>query len=398
MRQYLAHDKIKAFHIELSSHCNAACPMCARNVFGSVANPNLELSHISLKDIQSVFTSKLCSQLKYIMFCGTNGEPMLNPEVFAISEHLIATGVGAIHIFTNGSVRTTKQWHALGKLLNRRDDLVAFSVDGLADTNHLYRRGTNFEKIMANAEAYIASGANARWDFLVFEHNEHQVEQARELASKMGFAEFRVRKTSRFISPENRYLDSFGVFDSTEDLKDLLENEGAEAVFKKLSPSYSLRQPSSKNYQSEAVNKQAKEIEKRFDSYDKYLKETEISCIYREKFQRYYISADFKLWPCCFIPGDLGSKFKENRFEKELRSKVLGRYAKDFNSLREHSLRKITQHPWFADDLVSGWGTDSPETRLSKCARTCGRTFDPVLSQSEDTNLLESAEKQSFGY
>ena len=49
---------------------------------------------------------------------------------------------------------------------------------------------------MENAEAYLKAGGIARWDFIVFKHNEHQVEQAEALAKKMGFKQFRIRKTS----------------------------------------------------------------------------------------------------------------------------------------------------------------------------------------------------------
>ena len=32
---------------------------------------------------------------------------------------------------------------------------VNFAIDGLSDTNHIYRVKTNFDKIMINAEAFI---------------------------------------------------------------------------------------------------------------------------------------------------------------------------------------------------------------------------------------------------
>ena len=51
---------------------------------------------------------------------------------------------------------------------------------------------------MQSAQAFINAGGRAEWDFLVFRHNEHQVESARKLAKEMGFAKFYVRKTGRF--------------------------------------------------------------------------------------------------------------------------------------------------------------------------------------------------------
>ena len=50
---------------------------------------------------------------------------------------------------------------------------VTFGIDGLQDTNHLYRISTNFDKIIKNAKAFIDAGGFAKWHMLVFEHNEH---------------------------------------------------------------------------------------------------------------------------------------------------------------------------------------------------------------------------------
>ena len=61
----------------------------------------------------------------------------------------------------------------------RKPDKVIFAIDGLEDTNHLYRVNTNFNKIMENAKAFINAGGIARWDFIAFAHNEHQIEEAK---------------------------------------------------------------------------------------------------------------------------------------------------------------------------------------------------------------------------
>ena len=63
----------------------------------------------------------------------------------------------------------------------------------------MYRRRTDWKTVMRSAESFIEAGGHAEWDFLVFRHNEHQVEEARELAANMGFKNFFVRKTGRFL-------------------------------------------------------------------------------------------------------------------------------------------------------------------------------------------------------
>jgi hypothetical protein len=72
--------------------------------------------------------------------------------------------------------------------------------EGLEDTNHLYRQKVKWERVMENAKAFIDRGGHAKWDFIVFKHNEHQVDEARQLAMDMGFEKFQVKKTGRFFS------------------------------------------------------------------------------------------------------------------------------------------------------------------------------------------------------
>ena len=54
---------------------------------------------------------------------------------------------------------------------------VDFNIDGLQDTNHVYRKNTNFEKIIDNASAYIRMGGIAEWNYIVFKHNQHQIDK-----------------------------------------------------------------------------------------------------------------------------------------------------------------------------------------------------------------------------
>ena len=48
-----------------------------------------------------------------------------------------------------------------------------------------------------NAKTFLDSGGTGSWVFIVFHHNEHQVEEARELSKRWGFDEFIIKKTSR---------------------------------------------------------------------------------------------------------------------------------------------------------------------------------------------------------
>ena len=50
---------------------------------------------------------------------------------------------------------------------------------------------------MANAKAFVNRGGSAHWDMLVYQHNEHQVDQCKALANDLGFRWFRAKVSKR---------------------------------------------------------------------------------------------------------------------------------------------------------------------------------------------------------
>jgi MoaA/NifB/PqqE/SkfB family radical SAM enzyme len=98
---------------------------------------------------------------------------------------------------TNGAIQNTFWWHEIGRLFNQPRDYVVFSIDGLEDTNSVYRKGVNWTKLMQNAQAFIEAGGSAHWDMLIYQHNEHQVDECEQLARDMGFKWFRAKVSKR---------------------------------------------------------------------------------------------------------------------------------------------------------------------------------------------------------
>lgn len=208
----------KIIHFESTSKCNASCPMCARNIKGEGCIVSLE--DLSLSNFKK-HVNKHLDHLEKVFFCGNVGDPCadinLLKKIAWIKEIKPNIVVG---INTNGSIRNTKWWTECATLLKGIYDYVVFSIDGLADTNHIYRVGVQFKKVMENAQAYIDAGGSAHWDMLVFQHNKHQVEQCKHLADKMGFTWFRSKETDRWdmhsfnhLQPANPYttIDYNGV-------------------------------------------------------------------------------------------------------------------------------------------------------------------------------------------
>lgn len=366
---YHSFESIKDLHVEITNNCNAACPMCSRNDFGGKTTKGLVLDEWSRDDVKKIFDPRL-RNLENVMFCGTHGDPATAKNtMFALNflkKHFDVT----IEFYSNGSVQSENWWSELGTMLQekkphhshyRKNDLVIFSIDGLSDTNALYRRKTNFNKIISNAKAFIKSGGIARWDFIVFKHNEHQVQEAKELAQSLGFKQFRIRKTSRFdYSPASK--NYWPVKDINNNIEYHLE-------------------PPSEQYRNQESDVLTNLIDK-YGSEVNYFNAAKINCLYKQKFQRIYINAYASVFPCCFISNDIYPS--QNSIANDTHEKVFAIYGQDFNSLRHYDWEEILYHEWFHSQLENSWSKNLKNGKLMRCSRTCGDEYNPIKSQSFD--------------
>lgn len=202
-----SYDAITSIHLEITSKCQAKCPMCSRNLQGGKVNPMIELEEITLEQFKEWFPEPFVKQLNNLYMCGNLGDPIVAKDTLEIYKYLREVNpTMSLRMHTNGSGRNTKWWTELAQLGVR----VIFGVDGLSDTHSIYRINTSWEKIIENAKVFIAAGGYARWDMIVFKHNEHQIEECRALSNELGFAEFTVKHTSRFRDGKLNVLNDEG--------------------------------------------------------------------------------------------------------------------------------------------------------------------------------------------
>lgn len=189
---------IRNIQIDVTSNCNAHCASCARNIYGGDTIPGLPLTNFNVKVWNRLVTEDLKNaDLLTLRFEGVWGDPCSHPNlpemVDVFTRHHPET---IITMGTNGGGQDTGWWAKLGEYLSKQSYFhkVEFKVDGLIDTSKLFRRGVDFEKLMSNMQAFIDAGGNASWLFHVFDHNKHQIEEAKLLAENMGCLEFATRK------------------------------------------------------------------------------------------------------------------------------------------------------------------------------------------------------------
>ncbi len=359
------YDDVRIVHLELTHRCNAACPMCSRNVHGGALNPDMPLSELSLADIKAILLPDFIRQLKRIYACGNYGDPIVARDCVEVFRYLRDNGPDLnLCLHTNGSARRPPWWRELASIMKQGPHYLRFGIDGLEDTNHLYRRGTDWKTVIRSAEAFIEAGGRAEWDFLVFKHNEHQVESARKLAQEMGFAEFFVRKTGRFLST--------GKLETSERF-DVLDKKGRFE--------YWLEQPTNPEYLNPAFGN-LEQVRQRYGEYQTYLDEVDIRCKVAGRKRKVYLSAQGYVLPCCW----LGAVFSEaSTPERQQFAELINQYGgSSVLDARHNGLKAVIEGPLFQQAIPQSWNLDSiAEGKLSICARTCGKDYDPLDHQRD---------------
>ncbi len=187
-------EQVRWLQVENTTRCNAWCPACARNKNGFGLSDTFELHDLEIDRFKQVL--ELFPNLDTVQFCGTYGDTMASP--MTMSHILLAKQyANKLQIHTHGGIRSTHWWQKLADQLKDIDHDVWFAIDGLKGVHEIYRQGTDFDKTIDNATAFINSGGHATWQFIPWAHNEHQLKECMVLSQRLGFKKFKVVKSVR---------------------------------------------------------------------------------------------------------------------------------------------------------------------------------------------------------
>jgi len=340
---------IRKVHVELTTRCNARCPMCMRNYRGYDYNSGYPLCELSLDQFQQILTPEVLAQLikpdppvgdripivyefRGVAFNGNLGDFANARDAVEIVEYLAEHHV-PVMINTNGSVRSPDWWARLAL----PGVTVGFALDGLADTHHLYRQDTDWHRIIAHAQAFIQAGGKAIWRFIPFDHNRDQMQQCEDLAMTMGFVKF-----------ENIYdgRDSTSVYNRDGTYSHHIGQDSG-AVNQTVQPFL----------QSHITWYDAKTIRHHKDT-----KELNIQCHHRRN-REIYIAADGSVYPCCFL--GFYPQSMNHPGNRELAPLVTENNALEYPL--EHCLA------WF-DNVEKTWSKASiADGRTYQCVTTCNQ-------------------------
>lgn len=352
------------FHIELTNHCNAVCPFCPRYVNQtSVVRPSIELSQISIDQFKDWFPKSILQRTGHFMFCGTHGDPAMAKDFLEICKYIRQTSKDIIITGnSNGGIRNKDFWHELGIILGDKSTFT-FSIDGLESTNHLYRRNVQWKKVFENLTAYSKTGAKTNWDFLVFAHNEEQIEEAKLLAASLNVQIF-FKSPIGFETPDLKHLVSKGVYDRNGKLEYVI-NPSTIKRFQNTPNNENLKIVSVKNQVS--IIEETKEVYGSQKSYDLFNKH-QVNCKSLKLFKELYISSNGTVAPCCFIGTEIDSN--SNRYESVVMREFFKNNKTLFN-LSGNTIENICD--LFERHFSSQWSKTHQEGRPILCSVVCGQ-------------------------
>lgn len=322
--------------IELTTRCNARCPMCMRNYRGYDYNGGYPVTELTLDNIKHILKPDFLQQLsRGISFNGNLGDFGLAHDAHEIVHYLCDQGV-PVYINSNGSMRTPEWWASLARPGVR----IGFALDGLADTHDVYRQDTNWHTVIANAQAFIAAGGHAVWRFIPFDHNRHQEAACKKLSLDLGFAGFENIDEGRNRGPVYARTGEFSHW---------------------LGQPYTDHERQNPPPVKDLLESHITWFDPRTIKSDKDTMPLQLTC-HHKRLKEIYIAADGSVYPCCFLgfyPGQMTHPGNQQLLP----------LIKENNAL-EYDLEHCVA--WF-NSVEATWAKNSiAEGRLYGCVNSCG--------------------------
>jgi len=189
--------------IELSTRCRLSCTKCVRTRIVQNKEEELKIFDFPVNEFR-----KLCESKKYtyMFFGGTYGDCIYHPDFYELVKIAKENNV-IIQIHTNGSGKSLDWWKKILMLMTHRDTLN-IAMDGFKETVGVYRVNFTEKDFYKNLEVFkLAKLRKIRciWTFIPMRFNEHQIEDAKNLAKSLGVT-FIIKKSERWHNSKDPML------------------------------------------------------------------------------------------------------------------------------------------------------------------------------------------------
>jgi MoaA/NifB/PqqE/SkfB family radical SAM enzyme len=175
-------DNSTRINVDSTYICPLECPLCARQQdpnISDVKNRIKQGKHLSVKNF-----NKLIKKYKSISFVGTYSDSIYNPYFLEFIKIASKSPAVTFSISTNGTRKKPEWWKEVFSYSTQNIKWV-FGLDGTnQEIANIYRVNTRYDEVMDVMKLGVSMGARIEWQFIVFKHNEHQVEEAKLIAKE----------------------------------------------------------------------------------------------------------------------------------------------------------------------------------------------------------------------
>ena len=184
-------DLPKKIRLDASTICQLKCPECymVQNE-KEVKKTGCKIGYLKFENFK-----KLVDEYKFsVIELSNSGEIFLNPDLIKIIEYahekkIKLTAENGVNL----NNLTEEQAEALVKY---KFKAITMSIDGASnETYSKYRINGNFDTVIENLKKiikykklYKSRAPYLEWKFIIFGHNEHEIEKAKKMAKKLGVA------------------------------------------------------------------------------------------------------------------------------------------------------------------------------------------------------------------
>lgn len=388
------------FHIELTTKCNAGCPLCPRFSKNTpIKSSRIELSEITIDQVKDWFPIDLVQKVGSINFCGNFGDPCSCKDLYEIVEYFHLNNKDTIiEIRTNGGAKSVDFWEKMGILSANSNQkiTVVFSVDGLEDTNDLYRRYVKWNILNRNITTFTKNGGIGIQEFLIFNHNEHQLDEAATQSVEWGLKYITFKQAFGFENFVVGTQKPFPVYDKDGNfeyfLKPSLEYNNSKLPYDSNVDGI----PRKINTMTEFLAHKEKYNEDIIDTegFDTFsdLAPLNISCQAETDHEgrlEVYINASGDVRPCCHT-GIESDRDINSHESSQLRKILSPKFLFNLKTSTFSSIMKLID-----ETFVNKWENTHEEGRCLKCSIQCGR-----VHQSNSSRLYgaDTQIKSKLGY
>jgi hypothetical protein len=387
---------ITCIDFEISSICNAGCSVCMRRRDGHYSE--FTQTYWSLDDVKTYIDLEIIKNLKNIILCGNFGDAMGNPDVVKIVRYLKEINPNlSININTNGGIGNASDYVELAELNVR----MVFGLDGLGESNELYRVNVKWNKVIENLNSFISKASTHQLEiqFIMWAETTNQIIPMIDFIKSIGFGKFFLRKpyttgiktevynmqgeSTHFLTevkkPElKKYLETYWNFNQLDELK--LELSKIDLIETELELSNFLIKPKINFVKNPYKKSNVIFSEKDTNKFNSIINQTcysknnsNPSNLLDNEFN-VYITHDKLLMPCCMIPPNISNSIhhhsgQESPYQKEVLNKML-EIGFDKFSLKNSTLKNVFNsgvlHEFVYNDLVN-------KTPLKMCKTICGK-------------------------